>query len=308
MTSTTPVGLRLGVLLCGLSAIAFALLGPFGIPAFATGASVNTVIGWRFLLAAAAVWVIVAVSRRPIGRDRALWQPLLMGSVLYATQSGLYFLALQRLTVGLTSLLLYTMPVMVVLVSVATRRERAGVRMFAALALAVGGVGLTLLGPGVGSVSGVGVVLGLGSAVVYTIYFFGMDTLPDSADRITATALICSGAAAAHIAVGNLRGAFDWRPPADLFVWVIAMAGVSTVLAMMMLLTGIRGAGASIASVVSCLEPITAVLLGAALFADPFGPVQWLGTAGVVGAVVLLGLRSDPAAAVVAEPESMIVR
>ena len=146
------------------------------------------------------------------------------------------------------------------------------------------------------------------SAVVYTIYFFGMDTLPARTDRIAATALICTGAAAAHIVVGSLRGVFDWRPPADLLVWVIAMAGVSTVLAMMMLLTGIRGAGASIASVVSCLEPITAVLLGAVLFADPFGPVQWLGTAGVVAAVVLLGLRSGPAAAVVAEPESMIVR
>ena len=132
-------------------------------------------------------------------------------------------------------------------------------------------------------------LFGLGSAVVYTIYFFGMDTLPARTDRITATALICSGAAAAHIVVGSLRGVFDWRPPADLLLWVIAMAGVSTVLAMMMLLTGIRGAGASIASVVSCLEPITAVLLGAVLFADPFGPVQWLGTAGVVGAVVLLG-------------------
>ena len=180
--------------------------------------------------------------------------------------------------------------------------------MFSALALAVGGVGLTLLGPGVGAVSGIGVLFGLGSAVVYTVYFFGMDTLPTRTDRIAATALICTGAAAAHIVVGSLRGVFDWRPPADLLVWVIAMAGVSTVLAMMMLLTGIRGAGASIASVVSCLEPITAVLLGAVLFADPFGPVQWLGTAGVVAAVVLLGLRSGPAAAVVVEPESMIVR
>jgi drug/metabolite transporter (DMT)-like permease len=306
--STAAVSRRLGVLLCGLSAIAFALLGPFGIPAFATGASVNTVIGWRFLIAAAAVWLIVAVTRRPVGRGRALWQPVLMGAVLYATQSGLYFLALQRLTVGLTSLLLYTMPVMVVLVSLATRRERASVRVLAALALAVGGVALTLLGPGVGTVSGLGVLFGLGSAVVYTVYFFGMDTLPDRTDRVSATALICTGAAAAHIAVGNLRGVFDWRPPVDLMVWVVAMAGISTVLAMMLLLTGIRGAGASRASVVSCLEPITAVLLGAALFADPFGPVQWLGTAGVVAAVVLLALRPGSSAPVVAEPESMVVR
>lgn len=296
------------MLLCGLSAVAFALLGPFGVPAFATGASVNTVIGWRFLLAAVAVWLVVVATRRSLGRGRALWQPLLMGAVLYATQSGLYFLALQRLTVGLTSLLLYTMPVMVVLVSLAIGRERPNVRVLTALALAVGGVGLTLLGPGVGSVSGLGVLLGLGSAVVYTVYFFGMDTLPDATDRITATALICTGAAAAHIAVGNLRGVFDWRPTPDLMIWVVAMAGISTVLAMMLLLTGIRGAGASRASVVSCVEPITAVILGAAVFADPFGPVQWLGTAGVVAAVVLLGLRPGSSAAVVAEPESMVVR
>jgi drug/metabolite transporter (DMT)-like permease len=296
------------MLLCGASAIAFALLGPFGIPAFATGASVNTVIGWRFLLAAAAVWLAVVVTRRPLGRGRALWQPLLMGAVLYATQSGLYFLALQRLTVGLTSLLLYTMPVMVVMVSVATGRERPNVRVFMALALAVGGVGLTLLGPGVGAVSGLGVVLGLGSAVVYTVYFFGMDTLPAATDRITATALICTGASAAHIAVGNLRGVFDWRPVPDLMIWVVAMAGISTVLAMMLLLTGIRGAGASRASVVSCLEPITAVILGASVFADPFAPVQWLGTAGVVAAVVLLALRPGSSSAVVVEPESMVVR
>lgn len=296
---------RLGVALCGASAVAFALLGPFGIPAFATGASLNTVIGWRFGLAAAAVWVIVAISRRPLGRGRALWQPLAMGSVLYATQSALYFLALQRLTVGLTSLLLYTMPVMVVLVSVATRRERPSIRVFAALALAVGGLVLALVGPGTGAVSGIGVLLGLGAALVYTIYFFGMDTLPARTDRVAATALICTGAGGAHMAVGTLLGTFDWSPSPALLIWVLAMASISTVLAMMLLLTGIRGAGASSASVVSCLEPITAVLLGAALFADPFGPVQWLGTAGVVGAVVLLARRSGPVD-VVAEPESMV--
>lgn len=292
MSSTAPVSRRVGVLLCGLSAIAFAQLGPFGIPAFAGGASVNTVIGWRFLLAAAAVWLIVLITRRGIGRGRALWQPLLMGGVLYASQSALYFLALPLLTVGLTSLLLYTMPVMVVLVSVVTRREPPSVRVFAALALAVGGVGLTLVGPGVGAVSGLGVLFGLGSAVVYTVYYFGMDTLPDATDRISATALICTGAAATHILVGNLRGAFDWSPPGQVLLFAALMAAIGTVLAMMLLLIGIRAAGASVASVVSCLEPITAVILGAALFADPFGPVQWLGTAGVVGAVVLLARRA----------------
>lgn len=295
---------RVGVLLCGLSAVAFGLLGPFGVPVFATGASINTVVGWRFVLAGAAVWLIVAVLRRPVGRGRALWQPLAMGAVLYATQSGLYFLGLQRLTVGLTSLLLYTMPVMVVLVSVATRRESASARMFVALGMAVGGVALTLLGPGVGSVDPLGVVFALASAVLYTAYYFAMDTLPMRTDPVSATALICTGAAVAHLVVGTLRGTFDWTPSPEVWGWVVAMASLSTVLPMMLLLTGIRGAGAASASVVSCLEPITAVALGASLFGDPFGVVQALGAAGVLGAVVLLARRPRRPPVVVSGGES----
>lgn len=202
---------------------------------------------------------------------------------------------------GLTSLLLYTMPAMVVIVSIATRRERASVRVLAALVLAVGGVSVTLLGPGVGAVSGIGVLLGLGSAVFYTAYYFAMDTLPERTDRVAATALVCSGAGATHIIIGNLRGVFDWTPAIDVLGWALAMAIVSSVVALMLLLTGIRAAGASTASVVSCLEPITAVLLGAVIFGDPFGPAQWLGTAGVVGAVVLLARRPASDAA---QPES----
>jgi drug/metabolite transporter (DMT)-like permease len=57
-------------------------------------------------------------------------------------------------------------------------------------------------------------------------------------------------------------------------------------------MVGIRVAGATSASMVSCLEPISAVVLGATVFDDPFGPAQAVGTSAVVGAVVILGSRS----------------
>lgn len=282
-----------GLLLCCASALAFGLLGPFGVRAFDRGLSLNTVVGWRFGLAALVLWGVVVVTRRRVVRGRGLWQPLLMGAVLYAGQTALYFSALQRLPVGLTSLLLYTMPVMVVLASIGLRREPPRTATFVALGLSVGGVALALVGPA-GGVSVVGVLFGLGSAVVYTFYYFGMDSLPASVDRLVASALVCSGAATSHVLLGLARGRFDPTPDPIGLLWIVAMAVVCTVVAISLLMVGIRAAGASSASVVSCLEPISAVLLGAAFFADPFGPPQWVGTAAVVAAVVILGTRSTP--------------
>jgi len=279
-----------GVLLCCLSALCFGLIGPIGVRAFAHGLTINTLIGWRFMLAAVVLWVVVLLQRRPLGVGRALWQPLGMGAVLYALQSATSFAALQRLPVGLTSLLLYTMPVMVVVVALLTGRETPRPRIILALLLAVGGVAVAVLGPTDGGVSLAGVLFDLASAALYTVYYFAMDSLPARVDRLTASALICTGAGLSHTGFGALTGRFDPTPGPGGMLWIAAMTLICTVAAMTLLLVGIHTAGAAPASVVSCLEPITAVVLGAAFFADPFGPPQLLGTAAVVGAVVILGL------------------
>ena len=287
-----------GVLLCCASALCFGLIGPIGVRGFATGLNIVTLIGWRFVVASAVLWLIVLLQRRPVGRGRLVWQPLAMGAVLYALQSAFSFAALERLPVGLTSLLLYTMPVMVVVVALARGRERPNRRIFGALALAVGGVSVAVLGPADGGVSILGVVLDLCSAVLYTLYYVGMESLPDRVDRLVASALICTGAAGSYIGFGLGSGRLDRTPSGSGWLWITAMALICTVASITLLLVGIRGAGVARASVVSCLEPITAVALGAAFFADPFGPAQLLGTLGVVAAVVLLSLTAgSPTAA-----------
>lgn len=277
--------------MCCLSALCFGLIGPIGLKAFAL-ASLSTVVGWRFLLAALVLWAVVAGQHRRVGRGRARWQPLVMGGAVYAAQSGLNLVALQMLPVGLTSLLLYTMPVMVVVASLLTGRDSARPAILVALVLAVGGVAMAVLGPGGGQISTLGVLLDLGSAVLYTVYYFGMASLPPETDRLAASAWVCSGAAVSHLGFGVLTGRFDPTPGAAALPWILAMALVCTVAALTLLMVGIRTAGAANASVVSCLEPILAVALGAAFFSDPFGPSQWVGTAGVVAAVVILGRAS----------------
>ncbi|SDE28884.1 Threonine/homoserine efflux transporter RhtA [Auraticoccus monumenti] len=290
--------LRLGVIACAVSALAYGFLVLFGRQAFATGASIPTVIGWRFAIASAVLVLVVVVARRPWGRGRQVWQPLLMGAVVYALQNTLFFFALQRIPAGLTSLLLYTMPVMVVLLDLARRRLRLSVPLVVAVLLALLGVGATMLGP-IGALSPTGVGAGLLSAVVFTVYYVSMDTLPPDTDWVASSALVCCGTAATQVGVGVLTGTFDPTPGPSVLVAVVPMALVCTVLALSLLMTGVRWAGASVAAVVSCLEPVSSVVIGVTALGDPFGPPQAIGAAMVVAAVVVISLQRSPVPVVV---------
>lgn len=285
-------GRATGIVLCCLSAVAFGLLGVFGLTILRRGMDQVTMVAWRFTFASVALWALVALLRRPVGRGRQVWQPLVMGFVVYATQTSLYFLSVRTLSAGMAALLLYTMPVMVVLVSVARRTQGMSPRVLTALLLAVGGVGLALVGPAAPG-SPVGILAGLASAVAYTVYYFGMETLPARTDRLTASAFVCTGAAASLTTAGLATGRWSLPDPPTL-PWLLAMALVCTVVAVGLLMVGVGAAGASAASVVSCLEPITSVLLGAAFLGEAFGPPQWAGTAAVVAAVVLLAKPPVP--------------
>ncbi|GAB3701544.1 DMT family transporter [Mariniluteicoccus flavus] len=276
----------LGIVWCCVSALCYGLLGPFGVVILGHGMPQNAMIAWRFLIAASVLWLLVATLRRPVGRGRQVWQPFLMGALVYAVQTSLYFVSVRHLSAGMAALLLYTMPVLVVIVSIARRTQVLSARVLMALVLAVGGVGLALVGPDV-PFSLVGILCGLGSAVAYTVYYFGMDTLPAHTDRLTASTLVCSGAATSVTVTALVTGSFA-LPRAAAWPWLAAMGVVCTVVAIALLMIGIAAAGPSTASVVSCLEPIAAVLLGAAFLGEAFGPPRWIGTLAVVGAVLLL--------------------
>lgn len=284
-----------GIALCLASALLFALLGPFGKNATTAGAGLDALLVLRFGIAAVVLWAIVAVTRRPLPRGRMLLLAVAMGAFGYAGQSTFYFQALETLSVGLTSLLLYTFPLIVVGLSVLLGRTPPRLTLLIATILAVGGVALTMIG-GDQRADTAGVLLGFGAAIVYSVYYFGVAALGGT-DRIAAAAVICTAASISLAAFGGARGELDLTMPAPALWWSVAVATVCTVLPVVLLLVGMRYCSPATASLVSCAEPVAAVAIGAAFYADPFGPAQAIGTAAVVAAVLLLETVGRPARA-----------
>ncbi|WP_433628043.1 DMT family transporter [Halomicrococcus sp. NG-SE-24] len=279
---------RVGVALVLVSAAGFGTLGIFGKLAAAAGLSIPTVLLFRFLLATALVWGLLAVrGRLDLLSGRNLLVGLGLGAFGYAAMSGLYFWGLSFMTAGLVGILLYTYPVFVVVLAAFALDERVTRRTAAALALALSGVALvTGADPAGADPRGVAVVVA--GAVVYATYItvsrVALDAVP--ADRLTAHVL--PAAAAAYFVYGSATGAL--AVPATAYEWsiVVAIAVVATALPIFTFFAGLARIGASRASVVSTTEPVVTLLLGAAVLSEPVTLATVVGGALVLGGVLVV--------------------
>jgi drug/metabolite transporter (DMT)-like permease len=282
-----------GTVFCLASGAAFGAMAIFAKLAYRQGATVATLLSFRFILAAAVFWLLLfagghlrelrALSRRQVRAG------LLLGACGYAIQSGCYFSALKHIDASLLSLLLYTFPAMVAGAAVLIGRERMDARRLTALSLACGGLVLVLAGAGAGQLEAVGVALGLGAAMVYSTYILVSDRVVGGVSPVPLSALVCSGAAVSLTIGSTVLG--QLHPGAVTVAgwgWLASIAVVSTVAAIGLFFAGLRAAGPTTASILATVEPLVTVVLAFLVFGETLGPVQIAGGALVLSAVIVL--------------------
>jgi drug/metabolite transporter (DMT)-like permease len=286
-----------GTLMCIGSAAGFGAMAVFGKLAYDEGTTVGTLLSARFALAALLFWALVFASgeaatglRRLTRRDLLL--ALGLGAFAYAAQAGCFFAALDRVDASLLSLLLYTYPSMVAVVAILLGRERADGRRFAALALASAGLVLVLANAEAGTLDPVGAILALAAAMIYTTYILTSQGIAGRLSPMVLSALVCTGATvtltAGTAAIGDLDpGAVT---PAG-WGWLLGLAVVSTVVAVSLFFAGLKRVGPSSAAILSTAEPVVTVILAFLVFGEVLGPLQLLGGALVILAVLVLASR-----------------
>jgi drug/metabolite transporter (DMT)-like permease len=282
-----------GTVLCLASACAFGAMGVFGKLAYENGATVGTLLSVRFTLAALLFWALGAGRELAGLRRRDLLIAIALGAGCYAAQAGGYFAALDRIDVSVLALLIYTYPAMVAAAAVAIGRERLDARKLWALVLVSGGLVLLLASAATGRLDALGTVLGLVTAVVYSVYILSSQGVAGRVRPRALAALVCTGAAftltVGSAALGELR-------PGDLTAegwgWLACLAVVSTVAAISLFFAGLSRVGPTTAAILSTAEPLTTVVLALLVFGEVLAPVQLAGGVLVLGGVVVLSGRA----------------
>jgi drug/metabolite transporter (DMT)-like permease len=290
----------LGTLFALGSGAAFGAMAIFGKLAYDEGTNVGTLLAVRFCVAAALFWGVVIATgamrdlRRMRRRDVGI--ALALGACGYSLQAACFFLALERIDASLLSLLLYTFPAIVAVAAVLLGRERMTRRRVTALCLALGGLVLVLAGAGTGALDPLGASLGLGAAVVYSTYILVSQGVAGRVPAQVLSALVCTGAATSlsigTAAIGQVRP--GEVTPAG-WGWLGCIAVVSTVIAIGLFFAGLKRVGPTSASILATVEPVVTVLLAFLVFAERLGPMQLVGGALVISAVVILSARVRPA-------------
>jgi drug/metabolite transporter (DMT)-like permease len=261
----------------------------FGKLAYDAGVDVGDLLLVRFAMASALLVAVAAATGALRGLPRrSVLAGLAMGAVGYATQSGLFFGALERMDASLLALVLYVYPALVLAGAVALGRERATGRRIAALVVALGGVALVLAGAASGGVDALGAAMGLGAAVAYTVYILTGDRVGAGVPPVALAALVCAGATATFALASVVRGGPELAFGAEGWGWIGAIALISTVGAILAFFAGLARVGPSAASILSTLEPVVTVALAAAAFGESLTAPQLLGGGLVLSAVLVM--------------------
>ena len=282
-----------GVLLAMTSASGFGVMPVLTKVVYDDGAGPFGVLSVRFSVAAVLLFGLARLRREALPRGRQLRDLALLGGVGYVVESLCYFSALTRISAGLTALLLYLYPALVVVLSAVVLRHRPSRPAVACVVVATLGTGLTI-GPVAGG-QAVGVLLGLGAASSYALYIVLSSTAAAGVGPLATSAVVMAACGLVYdaLAVGT-RAAL----PSSAGAWT-ALAGVTvlgTVVAVAAFFAALSLLGPSDTAVLSTVEPVVSVGVAAVALGETLSPVQLVGGALVIGAVIALA-RAAPAPA-----------
>ncbi len=274
------------------AAAGFGTIGIFGEVAAAIDLELSTLLPVRFGLATLVVAVLAALRgwARPV--SRADWSATLALGVVYTGMTLFYFISLRYLTAGLATVVLYTYPAMVVALSMTFLGEEVTTRKAFALALALAGVGL-VVGTDTAGADPFGVALALGAAACYAVYTTGSRGVSATLAPRALMLGVLVGTTGSMAIYGVLDGGLALPTGGDEWGVVLGIVVVSTVLPLLLFYEGVSRLEASRVGVVSTVEPLVTVTLGAVLLGEQVTVFVAAGGALVLGAVVLVQQNRD---------------
>lgn len=280
-----------------LSSAAFGMSGTFVKPLFDAGWTPGA--GSLVRTAAAGLLLTVPTIRALRGRWSVLrrtWIGVIaFGALGIAGTQTAYFTAVSRIPVGTALMTEYLAPVLLVTVTALRLRRMPPARVLAGGVLAMAGLALVLDVFGGVTLDPIGLTAALVAAVVCAVYFQLSATLAVPPIALaglgfwvaTATSLLLGVTGLVPVQVGawtvQIAGS-----PASAWVSLTVVVLVSTALAYTAEITAAARLGARAISFIALTEVLFAIIAAAIVLGQVPGPVQALGSLGLLGGVLLV--------------------
>jgi drug/metabolite transporter (DMT)-like permease len=252
--------------------------------AFTHGVGILTAATLRSVCATLILFALLRVRGIPLARNRAGAKATILFGFLIAAQTLAVQLAVKLMPVALAILLFYTYPLFTGIASSLLGAERLSARLLATLVAAFGGLAL-VLGVAPTTVDALGVAAALAASACFSSVLVLTPKLAPTLAAPVRTFLMMTTAATLLLGASAVSGHFQWPDDA---VGAAGLAGLTLFYAtgIVTLFLVLPLLGPTQTAVVLNLEPVAVALVAWAALGEALTPVQMLGAAIVVTAVI----------------------
>lgn len=276
--------------LCGIGAAVCYGTNPLGaLYLYEDGINANSVLFYRFALAVVMLGMLMAARRKSLKVSRRELSLLCALGVVFSTSSITLYFSFCFMDAGIASTLLFVYPVMVAVIMALLFKERLPAVSVFAIMLALSGIAMLYHGDGGATLSTRGVMLVMFSSLSYAVYIVVVNKSPLRMSSMKLTFYVLFFGMLSVLTNSFITGLhIQMLTTPRMWSCAFMLALLPTVFSLVLMTISVHETGSTPTAVMGALEPLTAVVIGVAVFGEQLTPRLAAGIVLILTAVIMI--------------------
>lgn len=279
-----------GALFGIIAAVAYGTNPLFSLPLYMEGLTPDSVLFYRFGIGSILLGSFLLLKGENLKIQKNEILPMLILGFLFSLSSLFLFKSFLFMDAGIASTILFVYPVLVVVIMAIFFKEKASWFTYCCIIFALTGIALLYKGGDGTTLSLIGMMLVGFSALSYAIYIIAVG-------RLLTHAIPSSKIAFWAMSFGTVIFVISTKFLTELqpvpFSWngwcnVLGEAIVPTIISILCINISVKYIGATSASIIGALEPVTALIIGILVFHETFTFRIAIGALLIIAAVIFV--------------------
>lgn len=268
----------------------------FTLPLYQEGMSPDSVLFFRYLFAIPILALMMKFTHVDFKITIREIPPLAFMGIMFALCSLTLFQSYNYMDAGIASTILFLYPILVALIMTFIFKEKLSPVTIFCLLMATAGIGLLYKGEDGATLSLVGTILVIISALTYAIYIVGINrTRLKKMNTIKVTFYVLLFGWSLFAVRSMMDGGIQ-SPPADKwFLWgnLLALGLLPTAISLLTTTIAIQHIGSTSTAILGALEPATAIFFGITVFNETLTFRETCGLVLIIVAVCIVVIARD---------------
>lgn len=276
--------------LCGIGAAVCYGTNPLGaLYLYEDGINANSVLFYRFALAVVMLGMLMAARRKSLKVSRRELSLLCALGVVFSTSSITLYFSFCFMDAGIASTLLFVYPVMVAVIMALLFKERLPAVSVFAIMLTLSGIAMLYHGDGGATLSTRGVMLVMFSSLSYAVYIVVVNKSPLRMSSMKLTFYVLFFGMLTVLTNSFITGLhIQMLTTPRMWSCAFMLALLPTVFSLVLMTISVHETGSTPTAVMGALEPLTAVVIGVAVFGEQLTPRLAAGIVLILTAVIMI--------------------